>query len=291
MAPDTMTADEVLAGVDLRGTVAAVTGASSGLGLETARALAARGAEVALLVRDPARCADALRAVGTGAALVRLDLASLDGVHAAAADLRERHPRLDLLVNNAGVMATPLGRTADGFELQLGTNHLGHFLLTALLAPALAPTGRIVNVSSLGHAVAGMDFDDPHFLSRPYHPWVAYGQSKTANILFSLGLAERGYLSYAVHPGKVATDLYRHVGGAEQLGASREAGVKTVPQGAASVVWAATADGLPSGSYVADRAIATPKHHATDPVAVTRLWTWSEEQVHETFPVRQVIQR
>ncbi|MBL7499058.1 SDR family NAD(P)-dependent oxidoreductase [Frankia sp. CNm7] len=271
----------------------AVTGASGGLGLETARALAARGAEVVLLVRDPARCGEALRVTGRSGQLITLDLATLEGVRAGAARLLERWPRIDVLVNNAGVMATPLGRTAQGFELQLGTNHLGHFLLTALVAPRLAADGRVVNVASRGHLVSGMNWDDPHYLGRPYRKWEAYGQSKTANILFTLGLARHGYSAYAVHPGMVATDLYRHLGEADQAAvqnrpAGSEATVKSIAQGAATIAWAATVEGVASGSYVADCAVTMAAPHATDPEAVERLWTWSQEQVRERFPVRRM---
>src|SRR5439155_3275371 len=174
--PDT-TADEVLDGIDLVGDVVVVTGASGGLGEEASRALAARGAEVAMAVRDPAKAAAARDTVGPNGHLVTLDLASLDRVRAGAAAILERCPRIDVLVNNAGVMATPEDRTAQGFELQLGTNHLGHFLLTALLAPALGEGSRIVNVTSLGHMISGIHWDDPHYRARAYNKWEAYGQS------------------------------------------------------------------------------------------------------------------
>lgn len=285
------TADDVLADKDLRGTVVVVTGASRGLGRETARALSSRGADVALLLRDAGNAVDPVRHGGAGH-VVEVDLASLTSVRSAAARLLERWPRIDVLVNNAGVMATPLSRTQQGFELQLGINHLGHFLLTALLAPALEGSSRVVNVTSLGHAVSGMHWEDPHYANRPYNKWEAYGQSKTANILFTLGLAERRYRSYAVHPGRIATDLYRHLDEAEMVamqGRSADApsDTKTAAQGAATTVWAAVADGIPSGSYLADCEVATAAPHATDPVDVERLWSWSEEQVGQRFPARR----
>jgi NAD(P)-dependent dehydrogenase (short-subunit alcohol dehydrogenase family) len=186
-------------------------------------------------------------------------------------------------------MATPEGRTADGFELQLGTNHLGHFLFTALLAPAFERDTRVVNVSSRGHLGSGMVWDDPHYRTREYNKWQSYGQSKTANILFTLGLAQRGVTAYAVHPGMIVTDLYRHLPDEERIAlenrpaSSDGTATKTVSQGAATIVWAATADGIPSGSYLADCAVAEAAPHATDPEDVARLWTWSEEQVGETF--------
>jgi NAD(P)-dependent dehydrogenase (short-subunit alcohol dehydrogenase family) len=285
----TTTTDEVLAGVDLTGKVAVVTGASVGLGLETARGLAAHGAQVAMAMRDPATGAAARDVVGENGELVALDLASLDAVRSGAAAILDRHREIDVLVNNAGVMATPEGRTADGFELQLGTNHLGHFLFTALLAPALRDGSRIVNVSSRGHLGSGMDWDDPHYETRPYNKWQAYGQSKTANILFTRGLAQRGFTSYAVHPGMIITELYRYLPDDERAAvqnrptSSDGTATKTVEQGAATIVWAATGDGIPSGSYLADCQIAEAAPHATGHDDVMRLWTWSEEQVGQSF--------
>jgi NAD(P)-dependent dehydrogenase (short-subunit alcohol dehydrogenase family) len=284
----TATTDEVLAGQDLSGCFVVVTGASSGLGLETARALAAHGATVAMTVRDVTRGAALLDIVGGRNRLVALDLTSLASIRQAAADIRAESPHVDVLVNNAGVMATPEGRTAEGFELQLGVNHIGHFLLTALLAPVMPPTARVVNVSSLGHLVSGMLWDDPHYRTRPYNKWEAYGQSKTANILFTVGLATRGRTAYAVHPGRIATELARYLPEDERAAIEGPAndvdgGAKTVAQGAATSVWAATAQGIPTGSYLADCAVAEALPHATDAAAAERLWTWSEDQVGQTF--------
>jgi len=284
------TTDEVLAGVELTGRVIVVTGASSGLGIETARALAAHGAEVVMAVRDPGRAADAVAAVGSHGHLVTLDLASLDAVRAGADAILDGWSRVDVLVNNAGVMATPEECTADDFDLQLGTNHLGHFLLTARLSPALGDGSRVVNVTSAGHFISGMHWDDPHYRTRPYNKWEAYGQSKTANVLFTRGLAQRGRTAYAVHPGKIASGLYRFLPDEERAAivgeqpVSGEQQVKTVEEGAATSVWAATADGIPSGSYLADCQVADAAAHATDPAEVDRLWAWSEEEVGETFP-------
>ena len=283
------TTDEVLEGVDLTGKVAVVTGASVGLGLETARAMAAHGAHVVMAMRDPANAVEARDVVGPNGELVALDLASLDAVRAGAGAVLDRQPEIDVLVNNAGVMATPPGRTADGFELQLGTNHLGHFLFTALLAPALRDGSRIVNVSSRGHLGSGIHWDDPHYETREYNKWQAYGQSKTANILFTRGLARRGFTAYAVHPGMIVTELYRYLPDDERAAVQNRPAssdgtpTKTVPQGAATIVWAATGDGIASGSYLADCQVAEAAAHATDPDEVERLWTWSEEQVGQTF--------
>jgi len=274
--PDT-TAEQVLADVDLSGTVAVVTGASSGLGEGVARALAGRGADVVAAVRDTAR-------VSSSVVSVPLDLASLGSVRAAAEQLRSDLPRIDLLFNNAGIMAAPEGRTAEGFEMQLGTNHLGHFLLTALLSGVIAADGRIVNTSSLAHVMTGMQWDDPQFRHRPYEKWRAYGQSKTANVLFTRGLADRGFTAYAVHPGSVGTELTRHLDAEERAFVSeRSVSPKTVEEGVATLVWAAIADDIASGAYLADCSVAEAAPHATDPAEVDRLWSWSEEQVGQEF--------
>ena len=227
--PETTTT-EVLDGVDLSGKTAVVTGASAGLGAETARSLASVGAHVVMAVRD----ADKGRAAAAGIKeavpdasleLGTVDLASLDSVRAFADWLLERHDRIDLLINNAGVMACPLGRTAEGFEMQLGTNHLGHFLLTTLVAPALlaAAPARVVNLSSRGHQRSDMQWDDPHYRERPYDKWEAYGQSKTANALFALQLdalaRDVGVRAFSVHPGGIFTPLQRYLTKEEMVAA------------------------------------------------------------------------
>jgi NAD(P)-dependent dehydrogenase (short-subunit alcohol dehydrogenase family) len=168
----------------------------------------------------------------------------------------------------------------------MATNHLGHFLLTALLAPSFAPTARIVNTTSRGHMIAGINSHDPHFMTTPYDKWRAYGQSKTANILFTRGLAERGLDAYAVHPGAIDTGLTRHLEGEElEFVAHASAGEsKTLQQGAATLLWAATSVGIPSGSYLADCQIAEAAGHATAPEAVEALWAWSEQEVRQAFP-------
>ena len=312
------TTDEVLAGMDLGGRRALVTGASAGLGEETARALAAHGAAVTLAVRDPARAeaaAGRIRAVVPEAELEirQLDLADLAGVRACAADFLAAHERLDLLINNAGVMACPLTRTPEGRELQLATNHIGHFLLTCLLAPALraAAPARVVNLSSTGHQLAGVDLEDPFFERRDYDKWIAYGQSKTANALFAVGLDRRlaasGVRAFAVHPGGIQTELGRHLEESDVAALMARAGItdpeafmadfKTVPQGAATTCWAATAAELADGGglYLEDCAVAAPfdgetfgvgvAPHALDPEAAERLWTRSEAWVGEAFPL------
>ena len=213
------TADEVLEGKDLSGRTALITGGYSGLGKETARAMAAKGAHIILSGRDADKLDDAAQEIAdaTGAKIETLvcDLASLDSVRKAAKEASERFDKIDLLINNAGVMAPPLKRTAEGFELQFGTNHLGHFLLTNLLMPLVekGDRPRIVNLSSRAHHLDHVHFDDPNYEKRDYEKWTAYGQSKTANILFSVGLEQRlgdkGIHSYALHPGGIQTNLGR----------------------------------------------------------------------------------
>ena len=268
------TADEVLAGVDLNGTVVVVTGATSGLGNGLVEAFTRHGATVV----------PAARSVGTGG--VPLDLASLASVREAAAAILEHHDRVDLLMNNAGVMAVPEGRSAEGFELQMATNHLGHFLLTALLAPAFTARTRVVNTSSLGHHITGIHWDDPHFRTTPYEKWTAYGQSKTANVLFATGLAAHGIHAHSVHPGAIDTSLTRHLPSEELefVAAASASELRTVEQGIAGLLWAATAPGLRPGSYISDCAETAPAAHAADPEDAARLWAWSEAEVGQAFP-------
>jgi NAD(P)-dependent dehydrogenase (short-subunit alcohol dehydrogenase family) len=309
---ETTTTDEVLEGVDLRGKVAVVTGASTGLGLETARALAAAGAHVVLAVRHDDKGADAIGTIRAQVADASLehgicDLTSLESVRAFAASLLERHPRVDLLVNNAGVMYTPLERTAEGFELQFGTNHLGHFVLTNLLVPALiaAAPSRIVNLSSGGHQSSDILWDDPNYERRPYDKFESYGQSKTANILFTVELDRRlapsGVRAYAVHPGMIATELGRYMtkDDMRELRARASRGpsgglpsYKSIAAGAATTVWAATAPELADtgGVYLADCAIAPARDWSLDPTSAARLWTMSEELVGQRLP-RHVLAR
>lgn len=318
----TTTTDEVLEGVDLSGRVAVVTGATSGLGLETARALAAHGAAVVLAARDAAKLEDAVATVvdqvpGATVDTQVLDLASLASIREAAAELIGRHPSIDLLINNAGVMACPLSRTADGFEMQFGTNHLGHFLLTDLLLPALlaAPAPRVVCVSSAGHQESPILWNDPNFETTEYFNWTAYGQSKTANALFALELdhryAAQGLHAYALHPGVIMTPLARHMtdddfawmaARAEKVATTAAASggdggmvFKSVEAGAATTVWAATAPELVDhgGAYLADCQVAEPAGGgpmsartvaawARDPEAAARLWDLSAELVGAT---------
>jgi NAD(P)-dependent dehydrogenase (short-subunit alcohol dehydrogenase family) len=217
----TSTTEEVLEGVNLRGKRVLVTGVSAGLGVETARALAAHGAEVVGAARDLTKAKAATGGVraaknGGGFELVELDLASLDNVRVCADALVDAGKPFDLVIANAGVMASPYGKTADGFETQFGTNHLGHFVLVNRIASLMKPGSRLVNVSSAGHRYSDVDLEDPNFERTPYDPWAAYGRSKTANILFAVEFDRRhkaeGVRATALHPGGIQTELSRHIG-------------------------------------------------------------------------------
>jgi NAD(P)-dependent dehydrogenase (short-subunit alcohol dehydrogenase family) len=313
------TTAEVIAGQDLSGKVALVTGASAGLGVETARTLAGAGAMVWMLARDRTKLDAALATLQAEALPGRLesallDLADLGQVRAAAAGLLAACPKIDLLINNAGVMACPYTETAQGFEMQLGTNHVGHFLFTGLLLPALKAVAaqggeaRVVNLSSAGHRFSAMDFEDPNYRQRSYDKWQAYGQSKTANVLFSVALDERtrgaGVRAFAVHPGAISTELGRHMDKDDmaRIAASFPGGTmafKSVPQGAATSVWAATAPDLVGrgGLYlencqVAEAATADSaggvQPWAVDAAAAERLWQLSEQWVGQSFPEAEV---
>jgi len=301
------TAAEVAEGIDLTGKVALVTGGSSGLGQETGRVLASRGAEVILTARDVAKgetVAAAIRdTTGNAAVSVEaLELGSLAEIRAFATRMAARHPHLDIVINNAGVMACPFAKTADGFELQFGSNHLGHFLMTCLLVPTLRAPARVVSVSSRGHHIAPVAFDDVQFERRPYEKWAAYGQSKTANVLFAIGLDKRlgarGIHAFALHPGAIMTELGRHLQAEDfEFLRTRNRGMqfKTVEAGAATSVFAATAPELDGrgGVYLEDchvaavndapDALAGVKSYALDPTNAERLWQLSEQLVGQRF--------
>ncbi|MFI5706545.1 SDR family NAD(P)-dependent oxidoreductase [Kribbella sp. NPDC051620] len=303
----TSTAADVVAGVDLTGRRAIVTGGSSGLGVETARALAAAGAAVTLAVRDVAAgkqvADDLIASTGNEQILVApLDLADQSSV---AAFVSAWSGQLHILVNNAGIMATPLLRNAQGWEMQLATNHLGHFALAVGLHSALAAAGdaRIVAVSSVGHINGDVDFDDLNFDRRPYDPWLAYGQSKTANILFAVEAAKRwasdGITANALNPGRItSTNLGRHIGDIAAAPASFEptstdVSWKTIEQGAATSVLLAASPLLAgvTGRYFEDCQEAGPNQpgvrrgvaaYALDPEAATRLWQVSTDLINPT---------
>ena len=306
-------AEEAARNIDLSGQTIVLTGGSAGLGVETARVLAARGAQIVSVVRDEAKGSAAAETIRQSVPSADIEIAVVDlfdlaSVRRGADDIAKRFPRIDRLINNAGVMACPLGRTAQGLDTQLGTNHLGHFVLTARLIPALlagAPA-RIVNLSSAGHRMSPFRFDDPFFEKDDYNKWLAYGQAKTANVLFSVSLDKRfkgrGIRSYAVHPGGIQTELGRHMDENDlkdlmDLRKGRSPMVfKQVPQGAATTVWAATAPELDGhgGLYCEDCGVAETIEDpsmdqgimswALDEEAAERLWALSEEWSGETFP-------
>jgi len=316
----TSTTEDVLSGVNLKGKRILVTGASAGLGVETARALAAHGAHVVGAARDLTKAEGATAQVRKDAAanggsfeLVALDLANLKSVRACADGLLAKGEPFDVIIANAGVMATPFGHTADGFETQFGTNHLGHFVLVNRAAPLIRAGGRLINLSSAGHRYSNVDLNDPNFEHTPYEPFVSYGRSKTANILFAVAFderhRERGVRAAAVHPGVIQTELARYVD-ADRLQALMDrinkdmaaAGKvfhwKTVPQGAATSVWAAVV--VPAeeigGHYCEDCHVGQivpddvaigvsqgVRRYALDPKNAEALWKKSEELVGESF--------
>ena len=310
------TADDVLADKDLTGRTVLITGGYSGLGQETARAMAAKGAHVIIAGRDATKLAAASDSIAeaTSARIETLlvDLGSLDSIRRAGEDARTRFERIDILINNAGVMAAPKGTTEDGFETQFGTNHLGHFLLTSELMPLIrnGTRQRIVNLSSRGHHIDQVHFDDPNFERRDYDKWMSYGQSKTANVLFAVGLEKRfgdeGIHAYAVHPGGIHTNLGRHMSEedmaalTERMRKSAESSgqkpqpFKSIPQGAATTCWVATAQDLEGrgGLYAEDCHVAPVddqdrtagvRSYAVDPANADKLWDMSERLVGSEF--------
>lgn len=316
----TSTTDEVLDGVDLSGKRILVTGVSAGLGVETARALVSHGAHVVGAARDLAKAERATAEVraaagnGGGFELIELDLASFDSIRAATDKLNAEGKPFDVVICNAGVMAPPFGKTADGFETQFGTNHLGHFLFVNRIANLLKPGSRLVNLASSGHRMSDVDLEDPNFERTPYEPWAAYGRSKTANILFAVEFdrrhRDRGVRAIAVHPGVIRTELSRHLDdGAlqaliDQMNKAREkAGgpalqLKSIPQGAATSVWAAiVADTEKAGGlYCEDCHVAEElsgdaaseisagvRAYALDAESAKALWAKSEQWVGESF--------
>jgi len=318
----TSTTEDVLSGINLGGKRILVTGVSAGLGVETARALAAHGAHVVGAARDLKKAAEATAVVRKDAAansgsleLVELDLASLKSVRACVDGLIKKGEPFDVVIANAGVMATPFGHTADGFETQFGTNHLGHFVFVNRIAPLIRAGGRLINLSSAGHRFSNVDLEDPNFERTPYEPFVAYGRSKTANILFAVAFdkrhRDRGVRAAAVHPGGIRTELARHMDPGQlqalvdrltQEAAKEGKGPfewKTIPQGAATSVWAAVvapADEIGGqycenchvGRLVADNvtinaATEGVRGYALDPRNADALWKKSEELVGERF--------
>jgi NAD(P)-dependent dehydrogenase (short-subunit alcohol dehydrogenase family) len=318
----TSTTEEVLSGINLQGKRILVTGVSAGIGVETARSLAAHSAQVVGAVRDVAKAETATVQVrkdaaanGGGFTLVRLDLGNLKSVRACADELLAKGEPFDVVIANAGVMATPFGHTVDGFEMQFGTNHLGHFVLVNRIITLIRTGGRLINLSSSGHRFSNVDLDDPNFERTPYEPFLAYGRSKTANILFAVGFDERhrknGIRAAAVHPGAIRTELARYMDPSrlqaliddinKQLATEGKPPFefKTIPQGAATSIWAgvvAPADEIGGrycenchvGNVVPDDVPITAvsegvRGYALDPNNAAALWKKSEELVGESF--------
>jgi NAD(P)-dependent dehydrogenase (short-subunit alcohol dehydrogenase family) len=317
----TSTTDDVLSRVNLQGKRILVTGVSAGLGVETARSLAAHGAQVVGTARDLSKAKTATAQVGKDAAasggsfeVVELDLANLKSVRACSDGLLAKGETFDVIIANAGVMATPFGHTVDGFETQFGTNHLGHFVLVNRIASLIRTGGRLINLSSAGHRYSNVDLVDPNFERTSYDPMVAYGRSKTANILFAIAFdnrhRDRGLRAAAVHPGGIQTELGRYQAPGriekmiDQINQQRAAQGKgpfqwkTIPQGAATSVWAAVVvsaneigghycedchaahvvpDDLPVGTNEGVRG------YAIDPKTAEALWKKSEDLVRESF--------
>jgi NAD(P)-dependent dehydrogenase (short-subunit alcohol dehydrogenase family) len=316
------TTEDVLAGIELKGKRILVTGVSAGIGVETARALVAHGASVVGAARDLEKAKRATSGVSKAAAktggsfeLIELDLASLTSVRAATDKLVADGRLFDVIIANAGVMATPFGKTQDGFETQFGTNHLGHFVFVNRIAKLIKDGGRLVNVASAGHRFSNVDLNDPNFETTTYEPFLAYGRSKTANILFAIEFdrrhRDRGVRAAAVHPGGIATELARYMpDGAieawlQQIQEQRAAAgeppfeFKSIPEGAATSVWAgvvASADEV-GGKYCEDCQVGKlipadsqagasstgVRAYALDPEKAKALWKKSEEMVGEAF--------
>ena len=318
----TSATNEVLAGVDLHGKRILVTGVSAGIGVETARSLVAHGATVVGAARDLVKAETATAPVRWEAAenggsfeLVELDLTILSSVRECANALLAKGAAFDLVIANAGVMATPFSCTADHFEMQFGTNHLGHFVLVNRIAPLIRDGGRLINLSSAGHRFSNVDLEDPNFERTPYDPFVAYGRSKTANILFAVEFDRRhrgrGVRAAAVHPGVIQTELGRHMERErlegmvklmnEQLAAEGKGPFqwKTIPQGAATSVWAGVVapaeeiggqycENCHVGKIVPDSVTISGvsegvRGYALDPKNAQALWKKSEEMVGESF--------
>lgn len=304
----TFTAEDVLAGIDLRGRRILVTGVSAGIGVETARVLAAHGVKVVGAARNLEKAQAATEPVraqarfGGSLELVELDLASLASVRFCAESLLSTGEPFDGIIANAGLMAGPKVETADGFEAQFGTNYLGHFVLINRIAGLLNPGGRVVMVSSAGHRRADVDLDDPNFTQTLYGEYVAYGCSKTATVLFAVEFDRRhkfkGIRATAIHPGAIQTETVQKM--IEALGPAKNAAIaaydwKTVPQGAATSIWAgfvASADEI-GARYCEDCHVAEVmddpsaktgvRSYALDPERAKALWAKGEEMVGEHF--------
>lgn len=303
------TASDVIAGISLSGKTALVTGGYSGLGLATVKALERAGARVIVGARRPNAAAADLKGIA-GVTIVPLDLSDPVSIDGFAATISTKTGKIDILINNAAIMANALTRDARGYESQFATNHLGHFQMTARLWPLLQAAGagaRVVVLSSIGHRGGGVDFEDINFERRPYQKWLAYAQAKSANALFAVHLDTLGALhdirAFAVHPGGIATPLQRHLTMEEQVAmgwydadGNVHPGFKSIEQGAATSVWCATSPLLhdKGGLYCEDCDVAAMwvegmnintgvRSHAIDAETAARLWTLSESMTGICF--------
>jgi NAD(P)-dependent dehydrogenase (short-subunit alcohol dehydrogenase family) len=307
-----MGSEEVAGDADLSGKLVVITGGSAGIGVETARVLAKHGAKIVSVVRDQKKGQVAIELIrrsvpDADVELAVLDLFDLDSVRTGSGEIAGKYPKIDILINNAGVMAAPLSRTKEGLEIHLGTNFLGHFVLTSYLIDNLikAAPSRIINLTSSAHRLSPYRLDDPFFEKEEYNKMVAYGQSKTASVLFALELdrryKDRGVRATAVHPGLIDTELGRHFSEEEmvflQTGIPEGMSMKDVSQGAATTVWAATTPGFDdlAGRFCEDCAIADeisdPDEngrgvlpHALDVGVAATLWNLGEQWSGEKFP-------
>ncbi|NNE53633.1 MAG: SDR family NAD(P)-dependent oxidoreductase [Sulfitobacter sp.] len=307
------TGAEVVADINLTGKIALVTGGYSGIGLETVRCLLDRGASVIVPVRSPEKAKETLGDLANKITTAPMDLADLSSVRKFAQGVREANSRLDLLINNAGIMACPEARVGPGWESQFGINHMGHFALTRDLIPLLqkTPAARVVALSSTAHKISDIRWDDIQYERTEYDKWQAYGQAKTANALFANGLSRRlrdtGGLAFSVHPGGIFTPLQRHLpkeemvalGWLDETGEPSELakqGFKTPEQGASTTLWVATSSGLEGkqGVYCENcdiAAVTDPDSqfarfmgvdpHACDDASAERLWEVSERLLNE----------
>ncbi len=300
---------QILEGIDLAGKVAVVTGGYSGIGLETTRALAGAGVKVYVPVRDPAKAEANLADIDGEVISLTMDLGDLESVRAFVAEIQSRESSLDLLINNAGIMACPETRIGNNWESQFAVNHIGHFVLTTGLLPQLlnADAPRVVCLSSIAHRRSDILWDDIHFESTPYEKWTAYAQAKTANALFALGLdikyADQGLRAFSVHPGGILTPLQRHLPNEEMqalgwtdadgnLSEQAAAMFKSTTQGCTTSLWAATSPALANtgGLYCEDCDVSdlatedSPRYfnvapHAVDEQSALRLWDLTEEML------------
>ncbi len=304
------TASDVIAGTNLSGKTALVTGGYSGLGLATVRTLEGAGAQVIVGARRPQAAAADLQGIAR-VTILPLDLSDPLSIDSFAADVATQTDKIDILINNAAIMANTLTRDSRGYESQFATNHLGHFQMTGRLWPLLkaaAAGARVVVLSSIGHRGGGVDFDDINFERRPYHKWLAYAQAKSANALFAVHLdalgAPHNIRAFAVHPGGIATPLQRHLTMEEQVAmgwydadGNVHPGFKSIDQGAATSVWCATSPLLDrkGGIYCEDCDVAAiwvegmnintgVRSHAIDAKTAARLWTLSESMTGVCFP-------